>query len=279
MAELLFVINGRRTCIVMLLYTMLMTIMLTSCELIDIHPYDGRIEGDIDINGKNIRIIEETLAGRDMIRFAVISDTQRWYDETEDEIADINKHLDIDFVIHCGDQSDFGITKEFEWQRAILQKLKMPFVVLLGNHDCIGSGKEVYRRMYGPENFSFKAGSTLFVCMDTNALEYDFSSPVPDFDFIRSFRWDRSVCENTVVAMHVCPFSDEFNNNVADAFNYYIHNLRNPLFCIYGHGHETKVSDLFGDGLLYYQITCAKHRQYYIFTIKDGGYDYEIVDY
>lgn len=260
------------------LYTALMTFTLISCEIIDIHPYDGKIEGETCINKNNIKLIEETLAGRDTIRFAVISDTQRWYDETEDEVADINKHGGIDFVIHCGDQSDFGVTKEFEWQRAILQKLNMPFVVVLGNHDCIGSGKEVYRSMYGSENFSFKAGHTRFICMDTNALEYDFSNPVPDLDFIRSFRSDESV-ENTIVAMHVCPFSDEFNNNVADAFNYYIHNLTNPLFCIYGHGHSTKADDLFGDGLMYYQITCAKYRQYYIFTVTDGGYEYEIVDY
>lgn len=278
MAKLQDKIIYRHTCRLLFLYTSLMAPMLTSCELIDIHPYDGRIEGETGINGRNIRRIEETLVGRDAIRFAVISDTQRWYDETEDEVTDINRHADIDFVVHCGDISDFGITKEFEWQREILQKLRMPFVVLLGNHDCIGSGKEVYRSMFGPENFSFRAGFTRFICLDTNALEYDFSSPVPDLDFIRRFKGDESA-KSTVVAMHIRPFADEFNNNVADAFNHYIHNLRNPLFCIYGHGHSTEVADLFGDGLLYYQITCAKHRQYYIFTITDGGYDYEIVDY
>lgn len=256
----------------------LMILMFTSCDIIDIHPYDGKIDGETGINIKNIEKIEQALVDRKTIRFAVISDTQRWYDDTEDEVADINRHSDIDFVIHCGDQSDFGATKEFEWQRNILKKLKMPFVVILGNHDCIGSGKELYRSMYGPENFTFKAGSTRFICMDTNALEYDFSNPVPDLDFIRSFSGDESV-ENTIMAMHVCPFADEFNNNVADAFNYYVHNLKNPLFCIYGHGHDTSVNDLFGDGLLYYQITCAKYRQYYIFTVTEGGYDYEIVDY
>lgn len=256
----------------------LIMLAVSSCEIIDIHPYDGKIEGETGINGKNIKEIEEMLAHRRTICFAVISDTQRWYDETEEEVEDINKRADIDFVIHCGDQSDFGITKEFEWQRGILRKLNKPYVAILGNHDCIGSGKEVYRRMYGAENFSFKAGPVRFICMDTNALEYDFSNPVPDLGYIRSFRGEETV-ESTIVAMHVCPFSDEFNNNVADAFNYYIHNLKNPLFCIYGHGHDTNVKDLFGDGLLYYQITCAKHRQYYIFTVTGGEYDYEVMDF
>lgn len=255
-----------------------LTMSLSSCELFDVHPYDGMIEGETELNNKNIEKIERQMCGRDTIRFAVISDTQRWYDETEKEVASINRRKDIDFVIHCGDQTDFGITKEFEWQRKILQKLSVPFVVLLGNHDCVGSGKEVYRTLYGKENFSFVAGHTRFICLDTNALEYDFSNPVPDLNYLRSFIGDTAVV-NTIPVMHVCPFADEFNDNVADAFNYYIHSLTNPLFCLYGHGHSTEVNDLFGDGLLYYQITCAKFRQYYVFTVTKDEYECEIVDY
>ena len=52
----------------------------------------------------------------------------------------INKRGDVDFVVHCGDISDFGVTREFELQRDILEKLTMPYVVLIGNHDCLGSG-------------------------------------------------------------------------------------------------------------------------------------------
>lgn len=265
-----------------ILISAIIILMMSSCELIDVHPYDGKIDGEKDLNRKNIEMIEGRTAGRALIRFAVISDTQRWYDETEKEVASINGRSDIDFVIHCGDQSDFGVTKEFEWQRRILKKLKVPYVMILGNHDCIGSGKEVFRAMYGRENFSFVAGPTRFVCLDTNALEYDFSNPVPDLNFVRSYDSKLEVngnVKNTVPVMHVCPFADEFNDNVADAFNYYIHNLTNPVFCLYGHGHQTKVDDLFGDGLLYYQITCAKHRQYYVFTVTEEGYDYETVDY
>lgn len=255
-----------------------MAMMLSSCELIDVHPYDGKINVETSINAHNIGEIERLCDGRDTIRFAVISDTQRWYDETEDEVADINRRGGIDFVIHCGDLTDFGVTREFEWQQKILRKLRVPYVVLLGNHDCLGSGKEVFRTMFGRENFSFRAGPTRFICLDTNALEYDFSNPVPDLDFIRSFAGDTTVA-NTVPVMHVCPFSEEFNDNVADAFNHYIHGLTKPLFCLYGHGHATRRDDLFGDGLLYFQVTCAKYRQYYVFTVTREGYDYEIVDY
>lgn len=253
-------------------------LFLASCDLIDVHPYDGDIDGETGINARNIARIEETLKGRTQIRFAFISDTQRWYDETEDEVASINARGDIDFVIHGGDLTDFAVTKEFEWQQKILNKLTMPYVVLLGNHDCIGSGKEVYRCMFGNENFSFLAGPTRFICLDTNALEYDFSNPVPDLGYIESFRGDTS-CKNTVIAMHVAPFQDEFNNNVAKAFNYEIALLNNPIFCINGHAHSNQVSDIYGNGLLYYQITCASDRQYYVFTVDEKGYTYETITF
>lgn len=262
-------------CVVLLSLLLCLT---ASCDLIDVHPYDGKIDGDKDINARNIARIENNTRGKSQIRFAVISDTQRWYDETEDEVAHINRREDLDFVLHCGDLSDFGVTKEFEWQQRILNKLRVPYVVLLGNHDCIGSGKDVYRAMFGKENFSFVAGPTRFICLDTNALEFDFSNPVPDLMYIEGFRGDTE-SKNTIVTMHVSPYSDEFNNNVAKAFEEEVMSLKNPLCCIHGHGHATEAHELFGDGLMYYQITCAKDRQYYVFTVNENGYEYETISY
>ena len=40
-------------------------------------------------------------------------------------------------MLHTGDMSDFGLKLEFEKQRDILSGLKVPYVCLLGNHDCL----------------------------------------------------------------------------------------------------------------------------------------------
>ena len=68
-------------------------------------------------------------------------------------------------------------------------------------------------------NFSFTAGNTHFVCLNTNAFEYDYSVAIPDFTFIKS-DYNNLMPEvtRTVVAMHAMPHSDQFNNNVADLF-------------------------------------------------------------
>ena len=162
--------------------------MLTGCDLIDYHPYDTKISGAHHINSKNISLIEERCANRDEVTFAVISDTQRWYDEMKVAVNNINARTDIDFVVHCGDMSDFGATKEFVLQRDIMQRLNVPYVVVIGNHDCLGTGADAYRYIFGDMNFSFNAGNTHFVCLNTNALEYDYSVPIPDFEFIRADR-------------------------------------------------------------------------------------------
>ena len=93
------------------LFTLLSYLLLTGCGMIDYHPYDVRISGETDVNAHNIEQIEADCKGKKTIRFVTMGDSQRWYDETEDFVKAINKRNDIDFVIHGGDMSDFGVTK------------------------------------------------------------------------------------------------------------------------------------------------------------------------
>ena len=151
-------------------YVFLSCFLLSGCGMIDYHPYDVRISGETEVNAHNIERIEANCQGKTTIRFVTMGDSQRWYDETEDFVKEINKRNDIDFVIHGGDMSDFGLTKEFLWQRDIMNGLNVPYVTLIGNHDCLGTGAETYKAVFGPTNFSFIAGNVKFVCLNTNAL-------------------------------------------------------------------------------------------------------------
>lgn len=162
--------------------------LLTACDLIDYHPYDGRLDSDTsrEINPTNIERIEKVCEGKDTIRFIFMGDTQRSYNETEDFVKYVNQLDSIDFIIHGGDYTEFGLKKEFEWNDDILSKLKVPYVGLIGNHDVIGNGDQVFRKIFGNENFSFVVSDVKFVCLNTNAIEYDYSHPVPDFNFLKN---------------------------------------------------------------------------------------------
>lgn len=255
--------------------------LLCGCESVfDYHPYDVRITGECNLNAKNAARIEKALEGLTSFRFAVISDTQRWYDETEDAVRALNARTDLDFVVHCGDFSDFGATKEFLWQRDILSGLKAPCVCVLGNHDCLGSGEQAYRKIFGPYDYAFTAGNVRFVCLNTNAGEYDYVADVPDFGFLSD---EIAACcdrvEKTVFVMHVPPYDVIFNNNVAPLFEEQLHRFPAPQFCLFGHQHRMQVKEPFEDGLLYYGCTNIADRQYLVFTINEQGYEYETVDF
>lgn len=254
--------------------------VLVSCDMIEYHPYDTHISGETGLTDKNIALITEQTQGRSEFRFAVISDTQRWYDETEDVVTAINARGDIDFVIHTGDLSDFGAKLEFELQRDILNKLNMPYVCLIGNRDCIATGDYIFQKIFGATNFAFTAGDVRFICLNTNALEFDRSIAVPDYSFIEAeLRNYPTEAKRTIVAMHAGPFSEQFDNNTAPLFHYAISRFPNLQFCLYGHEHQVGAKEFFNDGVIYYQCTCAKKRNYLVFTIKENGYTYESIDF
>ena len=258
----------------------LLPLLAAGCDHIEYHPYDTDISGEQNINAKNIARIEAACRGRQTVRFAMISDTQRWYDETEKAVEALNARDDIDFVLHGGDLSDFGLKKEFMWQRDILNRLRVPYVCLLGNHDCQGTGEAVFEKIFGPSDFAFTAADVRFVCLNTNAMEYDYSHPVPDFDFLEhEYGSFAPPARRTIFAMHVRPYDFQFNNNVAKVFEHYVMRFPRPLCCIFGHEHRWIEEDIFGDGMMYYGCPNIEKRTYILYTLTPDGYSYEKVDF
>ena len=61
--------------------------------------------------------------------------------------------------------------------------MKVPFVTLLGNHDTLSNGKDVYRAMFGDFDYTFDYGGIRFVCVNANQREFPGES-VPDLDWL-----------------------------------------------------------------------------------------------
>lgn len=260
---------------------LILLILFTSCDdIFEYHPYDVKISGEKHVNQKNIQRIENELKNKDTLKVVFTGDTQGWLDDTKDFVKDVNKRGVADFVVHLGDITDYGNTKDFMWQRDILNGLKVPYVVVIGNHDVLGTGDEAFIEIFGDRNYSFIASRTKFVCINTNAIEYDYSMSVPDFDFMEEeIKKDKDLYDNTVICMHAPPFNEQFNNNVVKSFQKYVKAFKGILFCTAGHVHRFEAKDLYGDGLIYYCCDCIKHRNYLLFTITKGKYEYEIVHF
>ena len=254
---------------------LIVSLFMTGCQ-VEYHPYDIRIDGETGINARNIARIEAACAGKRTIRFAVVSDTQRWYDETRDAVRALNRRTNLDFVLHTGDMADFGMKAEFERQRDILNDLRVPYVCIIGNHDCLATGEEVFHRIFGTFNFAFTAGNVRFVCLNTNALEFDHTESVPNFEFLENeLAQFPAAAVKTVVAMHAKPYSEQFDNGVARIFQRYMHLFPDLQFCVNGHGHNFAIDDVFGDGVLYYECDNVAKKTYLLFTLNDDGYEQE----
>jgi len=255
--------------------------MLAGCnDIFDVHPYDMHLHGAHDLNNTNIKAIQEKCQGKDTLRIAFISDTHGWYTELEDEIRDINKRDSIDFIIHCGDLTDTGTTKEYKWIREYLERLNKPCIAVVGNHDFLGTGDEAYDWMFGKKDFSFIVNRLKIICLDTNAMEYDRLAAVPDFTFMENEANNTdSLFDRTIVVMHAPPYSDEFNNNVSKVFGYYLTLFPKLMFCVYGHEHEDKTIQIYDYLPPFHGIDCVAHRNYKIFTITHDGYEVDRIDF
>lgn len=252
---------------------------LVACsDVFEYHPYDVKIGGEKGINAKNIAKIEAQFKNKDTLRIAIMSDSHEWYQATKECISDINSRDSIDFVIHCGDLTDCGTTKEYEWMRDIMSRFKKPYVCLIGNHDFLGTGDEVYNEIFGKTDFSFIAGRIKFLCLNTNGGEYDYLAAIPNLDYMEEqMTADSADFDRTIILMHAAPFTEQFNNNVAKAFEHYVNLFPGLMFCVAGHAHSISREELYNDGVVYYGIDCMDHHNYYIFTITPTGYSYEIV--
>lgn len=103
------------------------------------------------------------------ITFVHLSDTHvgsgTGADDLRRTVKDINENAAIQFVVISGDITEFGADEEIKLAKQILDSLNKPWHIIPGNHDSnwSESGSNTFKRIFGNETFSFKAGDFLFL--------------------------------------------------------------------------------------------------------------------
>jgi 3',5'-cyclic AMP phosphodiesterase CpdA len=123
-------------------------------------------------------------------------------------VDDINDLQQVDAVFLVGDLTDFGLIREFGWLNESLLRLECPFIAVIGNHDCLANGTELFERTYGPLDQHFDWAGIRFVLHNTNSREFSFNGQVPDINWMRSAVEDTSAYRASIFVSHIKPFDE-----------------------------------------------------------------------
>ena len=227
---------------------------------------------------KNITRIQSRPAPA-VIKFAFMGDTQRFYDEAEEFVDHINTRTDIDFVIHAGDISDFGLAKEFIWVNDIMSKIRVPHLTVVGNHDLLANGRKVYNEMYGDLNYSFEYGNYKFIMLNTNSREYDFKGTIPDLIWLQNQLAENTDNKKVIVISHVPPFDVDFDKNLEQDYARILATDPNVIFSLHGHRHSFYSGEYYDDGVDYFITTSTQKKGYAVITLTTDGESIEKIEF
>lgn len=200
---------------------------------------------------------------------ALLSDSHYHFDDLRDVVKDINARDDIAFIIVTGDITDNGLQKEFELFHRIMAGSIRPYITVIGNHDYLSNGAEVYRQMFGPFNYSFTFRQVKFVMWDNVQWE---SNKYPDWKWLGSAlsepagdKEGSNSYHHVIPFSHIPPFDDQLSANAAD-FHELLRTNKITL-SIHGHKHEYSDYELYGDEIHYVTIGSPQKRGYAILTV------------
>lgn len=232
-------------------------------------PLDER---DRDVHRRSL---ERLLAqpAPDVVRFAVIGDTQGDFAETEHAIARLNERDDLSFVVQVGDFTHQGIGPEYSAMNGIFRRLRVPYFVVVGNHDLIANGTDIYEHMYGARNLVFTWARIRFVLFDSNGVEYGWDGSRPDLALLRRALVPDGEYDQAILFGHIDPTNPDWDPALREP---YFALLRDAAIGVSFYGHSHAAQEYERDGARFYIPGAVDHRTYIVASVHpDGRVDVE----
>jgi 3',5'-cyclic-AMP phosphodiesterase len=218
------------------------------------------------------------LPADDTLTIAFAGDSQNFYDEVESFVQEVNQHREVDLVLVAGDISDFGLLQEFEWITDRLGKLDQPYIAVIGNHDVVGNGEAVYKKMFGALDFSFVYDSTKFIIHNTNSREYR-SGNVPDMAWLAEELKTGEGIQRIIAVSHVPPFDGDFDRDLEGAYSRLFASTPRFLLSLHGHIHRHTDGFPYDDGIRYITSHVFEEQSFVKLKIWSDNIEKTIVPY
>ncbi|MFP4453279.1 MAG: glycosyltransferase, partial [Desulfobacterales bacterium] len=119
------------------------------------------------LHHEQIEQISKTLEDKNSFSFAVVGNINNSIGIFEQRIVPVLNKADLDFVVSAGNAVSGGGEDKYRAVRGTLGKLKIPYVLTFGENENEGFGGLRFYDHFGPYFFSFKAGKSRLIFLDS----------------------------------------------------------------------------------------------------------------
>jgi Icc protein len=252
-------------------------LFLSGCESRVTSPDQLKFdENNTDLTQKNLEKISEIkLDNPYKFNFAIVSDSHTEYEDFTDIIKDINKDSTISFLIHAGDFTYLGWAKEFARTLYVLKELTIPYLTVIGNHECYSNGRELYKKIFGDFNYSFALNDYKFIFLDGNIWEN--GGKPPDLDWLEDELSERESYNLVFVIVHIPPFDISWSDEIENRYKQLMVE-NNVSLSIHGHLHSYWYGEKYNDGVKYLVVDDVADRNYCIVSVDGTAFDVEKIN-
>lgn len=237
--------------------------VLSGCQY-EISPWDTDVNCptsvSVESNIARIHALELAEGARSNYKVALLSDPQFYPGAFEDVLKEVNKLDDVSFIILSGDLTETGVKAEFEWTCKAMAASNKPIISVLGNHDTLAFGSEIWLDVFGEYDFSFTYQDSKFIAYNDNKYEFE---NVPDRAWLAA---EASIATgesrvNTIAVSHNPPWQSDLELS---------QELKDFGFDLSLHGHEHRFDfwQLFDVQFPHYTTSFTKEKEYGILTVN-----------
>jgi 3',5'-cyclic-AMP phosphodiesterase len=243
------------------------TIFLSACDPFELSPYQVAADGlPSGLTRANLAELgKDTAQAGAGFSMAVLSDVHTRYDELRAAVAHIEADTSIRLTLVTGDLTQSGLYREYRWMAGILSRLSRPWFTVLGNHDALANGVELYRRIFGPLEYSFTFRGAKMVFYNDNAWE--FPCCVPDFAGLEAELSDPEGAARLFAISHQPPFGDQLDSAAGCRLKRLLED-RGVALSIHGHQHNYHLGRLDGGKVMYLVADKIGARNYAKVTVR-----------
>jgi predicted phosphodiesterase len=146
---------------------------MAGCDIeIEFSPWQSNVPAT-GLTAKHLQELTLTDTGSfEEFTIAVAADVHLDAAELGDVVDVLNDRGDIAFLLLVGDLTDGGMLKEFKWLYDTIEECDFPVLTVVGNHDGLCNGPEIYSEMFGPFNYSFVYRGVQFIMWNNNPYEW-----------------------------------------------------------------------------------------------------------